>query len=468
MNTTTYTTTMKHHRVGQDSSWRPGSDNQYAAQGWYTSDTTTNSDGTLQNKYERIGYIKLDNFSLSNVSISKIVFSGKANGGLGKSFTKTLRFCRYVASSSPSACVGSELGTVSTTNLGSNASFTITCDTSNNASLFNDLKTYFESGNSALILRKPNDSNSQSKTYWDSGKAYSDNYLTITELSIQITYNEKYTVSYNANGGTGAPAAQTKTHGTALTLSSTKPTYTGRTFQGWGTTSTDTSVDYQPGANYTTDSDITLYAIWKLNTYQVQYNANGYSVSFGLPDPQTKTHGTALTLSASDPSINDEIITGYEVVFDATGGNCSTTSLTSTQTVKSTFSHWNTRADNSGITYNRGGSYTNDANETLYLQVNSTNINGSITLPTATRSGYNFLGWARDSEETIGITGSYTPEENQTLYAMWEAQGLVHIDVESGWKAHTVWIDTETAQGSVWKQYIPCIDTGTDWKICGE
>ena len=40
-------------------------------------------------------------------------------------------------------------------------------------------------------------------------------------------------MSYDANGGTGAPAAQTKTHGTALTLSSTKPTRTGYTFLGW-------------------------------------------------------------------------------------------------------------------------------------------------------------------------------------------------------------------------------------------
>ena len=33
----------------------------------------------------------------------------------------------------------------------------------------------------------------------------------------------QYTISYDANGGTGAPGAQTKTHGDALTLSTTKP-----------------------------------------------------------------------------------------------------------------------------------------------------------------------------------------------------------------------------------------------------
>ena len=41
-----------------------------------------------------------------------------------------------------------------------------------------------------------------------------------------------YTISYNANGGSGAPSAQTKTHGKNLTLSSTKPTSPGHTFKG--------------------------------------------------------------------------------------------------------------------------------------------------------------------------------------------------------------------------------------------
>lgn len=45
--------------------------------------------------------------------------------------------------------------------------------------------------------------------------------------SVTVSAKTSYTVSYNANGGTGAPAAQTKWHGTNLTLSSTKPTRTG-------------------------------------------------------------------------------------------------------------------------------------------------------------------------------------------------------------------------------------------------
>lgn len=71
-----------------------------------------------------------------------------------------------------------------------------------------------------------------------------------------------YTVSYNANGGSGAPPAQTKTYNVSLTLSSTVPTRSGYIFQGWATSSTG-AVAYQPSGSYTANADVILYAIWK-------------------------------------------------------------------------------------------------------------------------------------------------------------------------------------------------------------
>lgn len=73
-----------------------------------------------------------------------------------------------------------------------------------------------------------------------------------------------YTVSYNANGGTGAPGSQTKTYGVTLTLSSTKPTRTNYNFKGWGTSASATTVSYAAGASYTSNAAITLYAVWEL------------------------------------------------------------------------------------------------------------------------------------------------------------------------------------------------------------
>lgn len=72
-----------------------------------------------------------------------------------------------------------------------------------------------------------------------------------------------YAVTYNANGGSGAPEPQTKTYGVNLTLSSTVPTRTNYTFLGWATSSTG-EVIYQPGGTYTANEPVTLYAIWSV------------------------------------------------------------------------------------------------------------------------------------------------------------------------------------------------------------
>lgn len=81
--------------------------------------------------------------------------------------------------------------------------------------------------------------------------------------SVSIPALEHHTVSYDANGGEGAPAAQTKWYGSILTLSSTVPTRTNYEFLGWATSATG-AVAYQPGSKYGLDQDVTLYAVWNL------------------------------------------------------------------------------------------------------------------------------------------------------------------------------------------------------------
>ena len=151
--------------------------------------------------------------------------------------------------------------------------------------------------------------------------------------TISVPKLASYTVSYNANGGSGAPSSQTKWYGTALTLSSTKPTRTGYSFQGWATSASG-SVVYSAGASYTSNASVTLYAVWKANTYSVSYNANGGS---GAPGKQTKTYGVALTLSSTKPTR-----TNY------------------------TFKGWGTSASATTVKYAAGASYTANAAITLY------------------------------------------------------------------------------------------------------
>ena len=76
-----------------------------------------------------------------------------------------------------------------------------------------------------------------------------------------------YTITYNANGGSGVPSSQTKTYGTSITLGTTKPTRIGYYFLGWSTSSSATSASYASGATLSTDlsstqgATVTLYAV---------------------------------------------------------------------------------------------------------------------------------------------------------------------------------------------------------------
>lgn len=160
----------------------------------------------------------------------------------------------------------------------------------------------------------------------------------ICSLSYTIPKMTSYKVTYNANGGSlgSVPSSQTKWHSTTLTLTSYTPTRTGYTFAGWGTSSTDTSVDYAAGATYSSNKSITLYAIWKANTYKVTYNANGGSLG-SVPSSQTKTYGVTLKLSTAKPTR-----TNY------------------------TFIGWGTSTTDTTVDYAAGATYSTNKDITLY------------------------------------------------------------------------------------------------------
>lgn len=114
-----------------------------------------------------------------------------------------------------------------------------------------------------------------------------------------------YSVNYNANGGSGAPAGQTKTYGQTLTLSSVKPTRAGYNFLGWATSSTATTATYQPGGSYTTNAGTTLYAVWQVATLiDLTYTDTSYTV---LSDEYGKV--TTDSLSSLSLSFNTVYVT---------------------------------------------------------------------------------------------------------------------------------------------------------------
>jgi uncharacterized repeat protein (TIGR02543 family) len=74
----------------------------------------------------------------------------------------------------------------------------------------------------------------------------------------------QYTVTYNANGGSGTPPAmQTAAGGSNITVSNQGSLYkTGSAFSGWNTNSYGSGTSYNAGSSLTITANITLYAKW--------------------------------------------------------------------------------------------------------------------------------------------------------------------------------------------------------------
>ena len=105
-----------------------------------------------------------------------------------------------------------------------------------------------------------------------------------------------FTIIYDVNGGTEAPAPQTKTSAIDLTLSDAIPVRDDDVFLGWAE-SPDGEVLYHPGDVYSVNTSTTLYAQWDVR-YTITFDANG---GIGGPAAQLKIPGEKLTLSDSIP-----------------------------------------------------------------------------------------------------------------------------------------------------------------------
>ena len=127
-------------------------------------------------------------------------------------------------------------------------------------------------------------------------------YYAPTDAQVWKFVRAEYSVKYDANGGTGAPGTQTKYYANALTLSSTKPAMSGKTFKGWATSKTATTASYQPGGKFTENKDVTLYAVWSdVGVTGVSLNVTSATMNKG----ETKQ----LTATVSPSNAKDKSVT---------------------------------------------------------------------------------------------------------------------------------------------------------------
>lgn len=248
----------------------------------------------------------------------------------------------------------------------------------------------------------------------------------IVTMVAQWSANEAH-IRYNPNppagktaGGNGTPNWDGHT-GDTPAIGGNGWTIDGYTFAGWTTSPDGGGTKYSPGASWTANGTLTLYAQWTPGEAGLTYDGNG--ATGGKTDPQN-----GVTDQKVDVRQNGFTRDGY------------------------TFVRWDTQADCRSKAVNPGDKWTLQGSSTLYAcwagnaQTLTYHGNGATDGNTAaqsgktgdelttnangfTRDGYTFVEWNTKADGTGGHYGKGTngvakwtmlPAGND-LYAIWQA-----------------------------------------------
>ena len=216
----------------------------------------------------------------------------------------------------------------------------------------------------------------------------------------------RYTVSFNANGGSGGQSANvTATYGSAMpTISTTKPTRTGYTFQGWYDTSAASGgTQYYTAAcasarTWNKTSNTTLYARWTPNRYTVSFNANGGSG--GQSANVTATYDANMPgISTTKPTRTGYAFGGWYDTSAATGGTQYYTAACASARTWNKTSNATLYARWTAITYSvryfdKAGNHIGTDQKAYDAWFN---LRGD---PGRTHPAYTAKGWARSANQT--------------------------------------------------------------------
>ena len=198
------------------------------------------------------------------------------------------------------------------------------------------------------------DSSSVKVAYYSSSMSSVRNWDKTSNATLYAHWKtNNYTITFNANGGSGTMSSQTIASGATSNLNANQFIRTGYTFAGWATSSGG-SVSYANGASYTMGtSNVTLYAVWTVAT-PISYTLSLTKSGDGVVSSSNVTidglfphcnydcysasylynSGTTVTLSAT----SDFQVTSSWLGCSSYSGNNCTVVMNSNKSISVTFS----------------------------------------------------------------------------------------------------------------------------------
>jgi uncharacterized repeat protein (TIGR02543 family) len=210
-----------------------------------------------------------------------------------------------------------------------------------------------------------------------------------------------YTVTFNANGGTGLMSNQTAAVSTNLTANAF--TRSGYSFSGWNTASDGSGTSYANSASFPFTSNATLYAQWTV------ISAPTISAT-GTLSALSTTYGTAsstATFSVSGSALTNDIVVtppaGFQVSLSAGSGFGTSLILTQTAGVVSSTAIYVSLAATTNA-----GTYSGNIvlSSTGASNVNVATVSSTVNPATLTITGLSASNKTYDGNTTVSVSGT--------------------------------------------------------------
>lgn len=272
-----------------------------------------------------------------------------------------------------------------------------------------------------MFLGWSTDATASSPVYTTSGSTTFTIYD--SDVTLYAIWRDKYrfTVTYNANGGSGTLTDENSPYYEIDTVTVLDNGFTnyGYKFLGYNTQPDGSGTTYQPNSTFVIYSNVTLYAQWtEIPKYTVTYDGNG---------------GTGEVIDTNSPYLEGSTVTTLPNTYEKEHHS---------------YASWNTARNGSGTTYAENDTFEILSDVILYAQwsehpkysltydgnggdcevldahtyyVGDTVVVKSI--PNPKREGYIFLGWSTNPAASVAdISHGDTltmVEGGITLYAIW-------------------------------------------------
>lgn len=243
-----------------------------------------------------------------------------------------------------------------------------------------------------------------------------------------------FTLSYNANGGSGAPAAQKFVSGSSVTVSSAVPKRSYYVFKGWSVKNDNKTVNYKGGSKFSEKANRTLYAVWSPCSHEY-FGGICKKCNYTAPLKETSISGVFRVTNNdgakgwsrpySNNSTHKKTYTkGTDLRVIAKVTNVGTDGKPDNLWYKIEDGNWvysGNLAERYMIKYNANGGTKTPSNQ-YFISGQSVKVTSSKP----ERVGYIFKGWSSSSNSTkvtYKAGSSYSGKSNLYLYAVWDKCG---------------------------------------------